>query len=115
MQGVGWRSVFVINVPIVAGAFAMTTRVVPESTEREDRRLNLAGVLLAAALLGAITFALIEAGHAGVGAPVVGAALLATGLLAVFVRVERRAEDPMLPLALRAAPTSRPPTPSPGR
>jgi DHA2 family methylenomycin A resistance protein-like MFS transporter len=99
VQGIGWRAVFVINVPIVVVAFAVAIRVVRESSGARDRRLDASGVALAAALLAAVTFAFIE-GDAGVGVPVVGAALVGAVLLAAFVVVERRAVGPMLPLGL---------------
>lgn len=103
MQAVGWCAVFFINLPIVVVAFALAARVVGETSGTRDRRLDVPGVMLGAGLLAVITFAFIDAGHAGVGAtPVLATILLAVGLLAGLLAVERRTADPMLPLGLRA-------------
>jgi MFS transporter, DHA2 family, methylenomycin A resistance protein len=97
---VGLRSVFLLNVPIVVVAFAVASRAARESTDTGGRRLDLAGTLLGALLLAAVTFAFIEAGHDGIGPAVAAAALVAVGLLVVFIAVERSRPDPTLPLFL---------------
>lgn len=100
VQAIDWRAVFFINVPVVIVAFAAAARVVSESTESQQRRLDVPDVLLGAALLAAITFAFVEAGQAGVGVAVLVAIILAVGALVAFVIVEAKTRDPMLPLAL---------------
>jgi DHA2 family methylenomycin A resistance protein-like MFS transporter len=96
----GWRAVFYVNLPVVAVAFAAAVRLVPETPGAPGRRIDLPGVLLGAALLGVVTFALIDAGRGGAGARPAAALGLAVVLLAAFLVVERRAADPMLPPAL---------------
>jgi DHA2 family methylenomycin A resistance protein-like MFS transporter len=76
----------------------VAVRVVRESAEPQQRRLDLAGTALAAGALAAVTFAFVEAGRGGVGPPVLAAA--AVICLAGFVAVERSREHPMFPLAL---------------
>src|SRR3954447_14755571 len=98
VQGLGWRSIFFINVPIVVATFAVAVRVTPERTERSDRRVDVPGTLIAAAFLASLTLAFIEAGRAGLSPAVWIAAVGAVAALAVFVRVETRSPDPMLPL-----------------
>ena len=107
VQWLGWRSVFLLNVPIVALALAATLRIVEESRQPSGRRVDLAGSLLGALLLAAITLAFVEAGRGGPGsATVVVAAGLGVALLAAFLAVERsRPERAMLPLALFRRPT----------
>jgi DHA2 family methylenomycin A resistance protein-like MFS transporter len=78
----------------------VTARVVGERRDAHPRRPDVAGVLLGAALLATITFAFIQGGHDGLGAPVVVAILVALGVLWAFLAAERRAPDPMLPLEL---------------
>jgi MFS transporter, DHA2 family, methylenomycin A resistance protein len=105
IQGLGWRSVFLINVPIVVVALGVASRVVRESRESRGRRLDLAGVALGALLLGAVTFAFIRAGRSGITGPGALIALAAAvALLGAFVAVERSRTDPMLPLALFRCP-----------
>src|SRR3954471_23687223 len=65
VQGLGWRSIFFINVPIVVATFAVAVRVTPERTARSDRRVDVPGTLIAAAFLASLTLAFIEAGRAG--------------------------------------------------
>ena len=99
-QAVGWRAVFFINVPVVLLAIAVAAVTVQDSGGRTRRRLDLPGVVLGGALLAAITFAFIQAGHAGLNAAVVIAVIAAVGLGTAFVVVERSREEPTFPLAL---------------
>jgi DHA2 family methylenomycin A resistance protein-like MFS transporter len=95
VAGLGWRAVFFLNLPIVAVALPAAAVVVRESREPAGRRLDVAGTALAAALLAALTYALIERS--------IVAGAVAVALLAAFVAVERR-PDPMLPLGLLRRP-----------
>ncbi|MGW3100125.1 MFS transporter [Streptomyces sp. NPDC001102] len=65
---VGWRSIFLLNVPIVAVALVWAAAVVQESRGERARRLDVPGVLLGGLLLLATTYAFIEGGRAGAGA-----------------------------------------------
>ena len=111
VQDIGWRAVFVINVPIVLIAGIVAARVVRESREAQTRNVDRAGVLL----LAAIIFAVVEAGHTGRDGLVVAATVLAAVLLVAFLAVERTRADPMLPLGLFRPPRSRPRTRWPRR
>ncbi|MGH2865992.1 MAG: MFS transporter [Solirubrobacteraceae bacterium] len=102
---VGWRAVFFVNVPVVAVAIVVAARVVRESVDPAQRRLDVPGIVLGAATLTTVTFAFIQAGHGGVGAPVVGAIILAVVLAVSFVAVERSRAQPMLPLGLLRRPS----------
>jgi MFS transporter, DHA2 family, methylenomycin A resistance protein len=95
VSGLGWRAVFFVNLPIVTVALPAAAAVVRESREPAGRRLDVAGAALAAALLAALTYALIERSWV--------AGVAAAALLAAFVAVEQR-PDPMLPLALLRRP-----------
>jgi MFS transporter, DHA2 family, methylenomycin A resistance protein len=100
VQTVGWRWVFLVNVPIVAVASVAAARMVTESRARAAHRLDLPGATLAALVLVGVTFAVIEAGHGGSAVPVVIAAGGAVAAGAGFVLAERRARQPLLPLGL---------------
>jgi MFS transporter, DHA2 family, methylenomycin A resistance protein len=99
-QLVNWRAVFFVNVPIVLVALVVTVRTVHESTGQRSRRPDPPGIALGAGLLALVTFAFIQAGHAGFGTPVVVALIGATGCGAALFAVERSRRDPMLPLRL---------------
>src|SRR5919199_1680762 len=100
VQGLGWRAVFFLNLPIVMFAGAVALRVVHESREAEGRRLDRAGIALGGLLLAAVTFAFIQASHTGLGAPVLVAIAVALVSLGCFLVVERSTPDPMLPLVM---------------
>src|SRR4051794_1829497 len=95
VAGLGWRRGVFVNVPIVAVALPAAATIVRESHEPAGRRLDVAGTVLAAALLAALTYALIERS--------VVAGAVAAALLAAFIAVERR-PDPLLPLKLLRRP-----------
>jgi len=67
VSGIGWRSIFWINVPVGLIAIALTQRFVPESRAEQPRRLDSPGQLVMIALLGCLT-AGSSRGHAADGA-----------------------------------------------
>lgn len=96
VDGPGWRWVFLLNVPVAALCVPVALRHVPESRDPHAHgRFDVAGAVLGAASLALLTYALIEA-RPGT-ALVVGAAVGGVLLAAVFVVVERRRADPMVP------------------
>ena len=108
---VGWRWIFLINLPVAALAAAVAMRHVPESRDPDARgRFDILGAALAALSLGGITFALIQAsGHGAIGGGVLTAAVGGLVAGAAFVLVERRRSrspehvPPMLPLDVFAS------------
>ena len=105
VSGLGWRSVFFLNVPIGAAALALAARVLPAPTPR-PHGVDPAGQAAGIAALGGLALALIEAGSAGWASPVVIGGLSAFVVAGgAFVLVERRASDPMLPLGLFSSAT----------
>ncbi len=100
VQTVGWRWVFLLNLPLAAVVVLVTMRHVPETSDPDMAPgLDVPGAVLAAAGLAGLTFGLIAWPDAGPGSPAVWAPL-AVGVvgLAAFVAVERRSRHPMLPL-----------------
>jgi DHA2 family methylenomycin A resistance protein-like MFS transporter len=96
-----WRLVFAVNVPVGIVAIVLTRRAVAEPPRHESTRLDLAGQLAGTAALACLVAGFIESGHAGWSAPTT-LALIAGGVVAgaVFVVVERRVPDPVLPLGV---------------
>jgi MFS transporter, DHA2 family, methylenomycin A resistance protein len=99
-QALSWRAIFFLNVPLVAAALVVARRVVSETREPQGRRLDVPGAVLGAGALAALVFACIRAGQSGLGTTVVVASIASIGLGAAFIRVERAADDPLLPFAL---------------
>lgn len=99
-----WRAVFWINVPVAVLVVAVAARHVPESRDEEATgRLDLLGTLLAAGGLAALTFGLTALGEGGGTASTgtaTAVAALGVALLAVFVVVERRTRQPLVPVRL---------------
>jgi EmrB/QacA subfamily drug resistance transporter len=60
VAGLGWRSCFLINVPIGAAALVFAPRLVPESRAARTSRLDLTGTALVTAALTAVVLPLVE-------------------------------------------------------
>ncbi|HEX5074340.1 MAG TPA: MFS transporter [Gemmatimonadaceae bacterium] len=101
-SAVGWRAVFYINVPIGAIAIVLAWRVIaPDHGAQRRERFDVVGAMLFTAGLVALLIALNQ-GHAWgwTSAAVLVLLLVAAGLLAAFLRVERQRPSPMLDLSL---------------
>jgi EmrB/QacA subfamily drug resistance transporter len=103
-SGFGWRSVFLINVPVGVATGILSLRAVPAAAaaagrERgRGRNLDLPGGLLVVAGLGVLVFALAGTGTHGWGsARTIVLLIVAAGLLAAFAAAERLAPRPLLP------------------
>ncbi|WP_206310718.1 MFS transporter [Streptomyces sp. A1547] len=108
VESVGWRSIFWINLPVGLVAFALTLRFVPESRAAHPRRPDPVGQLLVMALLGSVTYGIIEAPSAGWSSPVIlGCTALAVASLAGLLFYEPRRAEPLIdPRFFRSAPFS---------
>jgi EmrB/QacA subfamily drug resistance transporter len=91
----GWRWVFLINLPIGLVAVVVLAVLVPAHREprQETGRFDLAGIVLLALAISLILVSL----NTSAGFPLLVGGLL---LAAVFVMVERRASVPVVPLRL---------------
>jgi DHA2 family methylenomycin A resistance protein-like MFS transporter len=96
----GWPAVFWVNVPLCAAVAVVVALAPPGPPPTGTRRLDLPGQLLAAAGLGAGTYAVVLAGRDGPGTPVLLSGVIGIACLIGFVVVERRTADPVLPFAL---------------
>src|SRR4051794_3116560 len=99
VSSVGWRSIFLINIPVGLAAIALTLRYVPESKAPRPRRFDPVGQLLVIVLLGALTYGIIEAPNQGWSSPVIVAAFSASAAALVgLLLYEPRREDPLVDL-----------------
>jgi DHA2 family methylenomycin A resistance protein-like MFS transporter len=100
---IGWRSIFLVNLPIGLAGLWLTSRYAEETRRTPSHELDLPGQIAAIATLGLLAGAIIEGGAVGWGNPLVPASFAAAAVCGVlFVVQERRAAQPMLPLALFA-------------
>jgi EmrB/QacA subfamily drug resistance transporter len=96
-----WGSVFWALVPLALVTALAAFLVVPESRDPSVARLDRSGLVLSVAMLGVLTFTIIEAPERGWSSPATVAGFtLAVVLLVAFVVAERRAASPMLDVTL---------------
>jgi EmrB/QacA subfamily drug resistance transporter len=101
IEHVSWRAVFFINLPLAFVVVLLSLRHVAENSDRETSRVDWLGTILAALGLGALVYGLIESSQVGFNDRSVITALAAgVVVLILFLFVESRLSQPMLPLTL---------------
>ncbi len=103
VESVGWRSIFLINLPVAAGALWLGWRHVAESREEIRAPLDWLGVATATFALAAITWGLtvLSGGDDAMAAEGWTATAVGVAALLAFVGIERRrGERAIMPLAL---------------
>jgi DHA2 family methylenomycin A resistance protein-like MFS transporter len=106
IAGLGWRSIFFINLPIGLAGLYLTRRFVRETPTLRGHSVDLPGQLLAVVALGSLAGGLIEGGRLGFSEPAVVAAFaVAAAAASGFFLVEARTRQPMLPIAMFRRPT----------
>lgn len=102
----GWRALFLINLPIGALALAIAARTLPEARSSHPPTLDWGGVALATAALATLIVPLIEGHHAGWPPWAIVTLALAVPAWFAFARAERRAaahgRDPVIDVRLFA-------------
>ena len=98
---VGWRAIFLVNLPIGLVGLWLSWRYASETTRAPSREIDLPGQLAAIGALAALAGAIIEGGALGWRHPLVLSGFVASAVLAaLFVWRESRTAQPMLPLSL---------------
>jgi EmrB/QacA subfamily drug resistance transporter len=97
-----WRWIFLANLPLGVLALLVVALVLPTDADRVARPVDLIGVVLLSASLGPLTLALTLGGVEYEWRSPTIVSLFSAGLamLVLFVLRERRAPDPLVPLAL---------------
>jgi MFS transporter, DHA2 family, methylenomycin A resistance protein len=99
IQHAGWRSIFVVVIPIGAAAVGLALAVLPESADPRGRAFDAPAQVLGAVILGGLALGAIEAQD--VPRLAIAAAALACVSLPLFWMIERRRGDAaLLPLDL---------------
>ena len=108
VDAVGWRAVFLVNVPVGVLAILTTHRFVPESRAERPRRIDPVGQMLVIIGLASLTFGTIEGPDRGWGSIEIVASLAVAALaLAVLIPYELRRREPLLEVRwFRSAPFS---------
>ena len=95
----GWRSIFLVVVPLGFAALALAVPTMPESSDRQERHFDTPGQFLGAVTLGGLTLAAIEFHDATITALIVLAITVLALLL--FIKIEtKRGATALVPLAL---------------
>ncbi len=93
VKGLGWPSIFWINIPIGVASMLFLSFALVENVKRRQARFDVAGAVL---LSGAVVTILVAVENVWP----VPLAILSVTLTVLFVLVERRAADPLVPLDL---------------
>ncbi|MEV7805379.1 MFS transporter [Microbispora sp. NPDC088329] len=99
IAGLGWRSIFLINVPVGAVTLLLTRRLIPES-RATGARLDLTGAALVCLGLVAIVYPLVQGRQQGWPAWAWLCLAAAVALLAAFALHQRRTAAPLIDPAL---------------
>lgn len=98
----GWRSIFLVVIPLSLGAFVLAVPSIPESSDPHERHFDAPAQTLGALALGGLAFAAIQSRDA----PIVAIAAFIGALiaLALFIKTEaRRGAAALVPLDIFSA------------
>jgi DHA2 family methylenomycin A resistance protein-like MFS transporter len=101
VDAAGWRSIFLLIIPLCIATLALTMAAVPETKNPEGRKLDLPGQALAVAALGALSLAVIEGprwGWGSLGSISAFAISLVTAVL--FLRRQAGSMGALVPLPM---------------
>jgi EmrB/QacA subfamily drug resistance transporter len=101
-----WRWAFFINVPVALAVLVTAPFVIKESRPERRPRMDLPGALSVTLGLLAVVYGLTQAGEHGFAHPASLTGLIAgAALLVVFWFVERKVEEPLVPLQILKRPS----------
>jgi predicted MFS family arabinose efflux permease len=100
-SGLGWRWIFLANLPFCALIALVVPRIVAEMRDDTDRPLDWLGVVVLTLALGLVIDAILEARHSLIRMAIGLAA--GAGLVALFAARQRRQPRPMLDPAVFAS------------
>jgi EmrB/QacA subfamily drug resistance transporter len=106
VDGIGWRSIFWINVPVGIAAFVLAAMFVPESRAAHARRPDIVGQGLVIGALVLLVYGIIEAPASGWGSPeIIACFLVSAACFATLIPYELRRREPLVdPRFFRSAP-----------
>jgi EmrB/QacA subfamily drug resistance transporter len=101
VEGIGWESIFFLNVPVGIAAIAVTYAKLAESRDPNASRIDWAGLVTFSSSLLLLVLGLLRGNEEGWGSPLIVSLLAGAGvLMALFIAIETRVKQPMLPLHL---------------
>jgi EmrB/QacA subfamily drug resistance transporter len=101
-DALSWHWVFLVNIPIGVAVYALTVVLLPESrAPAAAARLDVGGAVTVTASLLLAVYAVVNGNGAGwTSAQTLGLLGAAAVLLALFLAIESRVRDPLMPLRL---------------
>lgn len=105
VDSLSWQWIFLVNVPIGVVTIIAAQALLQESRDTSGHAAtDIPGTVTVTAAIAALTWGLIEAGERGWSDPLIAGSLVAAAVLAgLFVIIERRAENPMVPMRFFAS------------
>ena len=101
VDSLGWAWVFFINVPVGIATIAVTYLKLRESRDPNATRVDWGGLVTFSSALFLLVLGLLRGNEEGWGSPlIVGLFAAATVLMTLFLVIESRVPQPMLPLKL---------------
>ena len=105
---ISWRWIFWINVPIGFGAVLLAVRVLHDTGDRKQHRLDPAGMVAAGLGLFGILWAVTKLATTSLNASILGYLIGGVIMLGAFLLIERAQDEPMVNLSLFKIPTMSP-------
>jgi EmrB/QacA subfamily drug resistance transporter len=100
-EWIGWESIFFLNVPIGIAAIAITYTKLRETRDPNASRIDWAGLVTFSTSLFLLVLGLLRGNDEGWGSPLIVSLLAgAAALMILFLAIETRVKEPMLPLHL---------------
>jgi EmrB/QacA subfamily drug resistance transporter len=97
-----WHWIFLVNLPIGVAVYALCIGLLPDARgQAHGERLDVAGAITVTTSLMLAVYAIVNGNEAGwTSMQTLGELGAALALLAIFIGVEARVRDPLMPLAL---------------
>lgn len=102
VDNVSWRWIFYMNVPVGILSFALVFGFLHESFEKKANQIDYLGVLTFTIGISSLLYALLNGGvrYDWYSTPIIVLFAVTVLFLLVFILVESKAEEPMIPLSL---------------
>lgn len=96
-----WHWIFLVNIPVGIGVFALTLALLPAAAGHATGRVDVAGAFTVTASLILAVYAIVNGNEEGwTSLQTLGLLGTAAALMAVFLIIETRVADPLMPLGL---------------